>query len=1042
MMKMKKFLAAVLAVAMTLSMLSAVALGTSAEEEATLGGPVQIKSVSTSLLGISVPGKDLPAGILVVDDNWTEKSGVVSIQLNGITYRATIGQNAFQDIALAIGAATTGTTIYVAPGFYETGANIMVGHLNIYGPYAGVNPNLSGDLSKGNPARPSAIVTSSADATDEAVFSGVFSLYQLGSEFTVDGLYFADGGGFTLGEGGKDRTGTYIRNNIVNVTKASLSDMNRGRNYSYFFEKNRVLNGMNILNMGGINDVTIRNNYLNLSDYTAKISSVQSGSMGAYCKVESNYFENCSGVVQVRSNYQTALFSVQVLNNYVKQSAAVPLVETAFYGINVLPGTNVQVKGNTFMGMKSALNGVFYFPFTAYEGATTMYRYMININENKFDLPAASSFINSGMDGVLNCAYNYYTNGITASQITTYKNANLILYPYYADAAKTTLLGDARITGVNLSNATIDQANKTIFLDMRESSLEYIDMTAALVVSNGCTWKLFEDQALTTEITNKKLYYDGVTTYRYVEVFTPDGYGSNVYCINVTRNYSNEAKMVDVLVNSPYAVSPVIDGNTYRYDLPADAAFLTYTPKLSSGATYKLYADSALTKALPDIGSYIPYGGYQVYVLVTSEDQSKQAKYCLDFERNYSAYYDPCIIAGTLPQGNYVVRQSRHLVTYYCGTLLAGATFDFKVTPGATYTLYKDAALTQALSASGNLKEIPLAEGRNTFYVKVTDSTNTNTFTLLVENGVRSSDSAISGLNGAPASITGNVIEAVGSGSTTSIRFLTNSAYATCKVYADSSKQIAIGYTSTPVTEAGSIHVIDDRTFNLTTELPVSLYFVECMAENGAIQNYTLFVVKSVTARTYTDVADDAWYAPYVREASDAGLLNGEENGVDAANNTLYRFRPDSFASRQELAAIMCRLIGVNKTAFESFSVNYADLSQIADWSMGYVKACAYFKIMNGSAVGNQIYFLPNNNISRQEVMAIFARAFGLQGSYDLSAFPDGNQVADWARSEVEAVVAAGIIVGNGGYLKPNDSISRAEIATVLMRAVQYSADA
>ena len=1044
MMKMKKLSAALLAVLMAVSMMSCIVLGASAEPESGLGGPVKIEKVEADPKGIEVPGKDLPAGLLVVNSDWADAVGLVSIKLDGITYRATLGYNAFAEIADAAEAATVNAQIYVAPGIYEADITVQTGGMKIYGPYAGVSANTEGNLSKGNPNRPSADVTSSMDATDEAVFTGIINFYQAGSNLTVDGLYLYGSSYFNLAEGGKYRVGTYVKNNIVNVTSANLFAMDRGQNFNFMFENNRVLNANSIVTMGGMGDITVRNNYFNTSNYAVVVTSVQSGSMGAYCKIEGNHFGSCNGIFRYdrgQTGYQTVLYSAQILNNYVERNGTNYLVWNAFYALNTLPGTNVQVTGNTFLNLQ---NGVapFNFPYYKNEGNVNMYRHMININENYIDLPAGSNFINSEMNGVLNCAYNYYTNGISASQVTKYTDTQLILYPYYSDPEMTTLMGDAKITGVNLSEAVINEEEKTVYLDMRSNDLDYIDMDAALIVSEGCSWKLYEDQTLSTEVKNKRLYFDGVTTVRYVEILSPDGVSSSVYRIYATKNYGSEAKLIDVLIDSEQVASPEIVGTTYKYTLPADVAFLNYDLKVSSGATYELFADSMLTEPLVKTGSYIPYGGYQVYILITSEDKSTTSKYCLDFERPYSEYYDPCVVEGVAPAGNYVVRHNRKWIGYYCQNLLASETFDFMVTPGATYKIYADQDLTKELSRSGDVKALALSEGTNTFYIKVEDSAHSNVLTFVVYNGTRSSDTTILGLATGSSAVAGGVITAVGTGDTMSVRFNTRSPYATCRVFADQSKQIELKYTSTPITEEGSIRVIDERTFNLATELAGNVYFVECMAENGAIEDYMLVVQKSVAAKSYTDVSDGAWYTSYIEDASAMGMLGGELTGNDEEGNEIYAFRPDDFASRQELAVIICRMLGVNRTAFEEFAVAYKDADQIAAWANGYVRACYAFGIMQGSLEGNDLYFLPENSITRQEVMLMFSRMYGLTGSYDLSVFHDSNLVAPWAQSGVEAVVASGLILGDeNGYLNPDAKISRAEIAAIIVRAIEYAAN-
>ena len=55
----------------------------------------------------------------------------------------------------------------------------------------------------------------------------------------------------------------------------------------------------------------------------------------------------------------------------------------------------------------------------------------------------------------------------------------------------------------------------------------------------------------------------------------------------------------------------------------------------------------------------------------------------------------------------------------------------------------------------------------------------------------------------------------------------------------------------------------------------------------------------------------------------------------------------------------------------------------------------------------------------------------------DLTKFPDGARVSPWARTDLSAAVALGLIsgVGDGGtvYLSPQGSAAREQVATILM---------
>ncbi len=1039
----KKLSAAIMVVVMLVSMLSCMVVPVaSAAASTTLGEPISIETNISTGSGIVVGGKTLPNNILVVYSGWAGKTGTVPIKLGGIVYGAIMGVNAFSEIADAATAAGVDNTIYVAAGTYSAQVDVNVSGLKIYGPYAGVSPNApfngsAKNLAVANTNRPAAI-SATADTTNEAVFSGRISIPKAGPHTTVDGLYFTGSACDFQNQSGATRNGTYVRNCIVNVSTTTFFNMDRGVNGNFVFEDNRVLNAKTMMAVGGVLDIRYSRNYFNQTNLTLNPSSFAAGAMGTSCIVEDSYYEKCNGIIAYNrpTPYQVVLYSMIVRNNYIMECGPDhSLVTNHYFATGSLPGISVQVTGNTILGVNKN-KPVLTLNYYASQSKPSIYRYMVNVNENYVDLPEGATFIDSSMNGVLNCGYNYYTSAISAKQVKKYEETTLILYPYYSDPEMTQLAGDARITKVNLSYPyEIDSEELTVHIDMKGTTYSTVNMDAALSVSEGCTWELYEDKTLEKKIANKTLYFDGIVTERYAAIYTPDGILSNVYSIIVEREYGSEAKVVDVLVNNSNVPSPEVLGTAYIFDVPSNVAFLEYDIKVSSGATYTLYSDSACTKKLEDIGSYIPYGEYKFYVWVKSEDKTMDGKYSVTFNRERSALYDPCIIDVTVPAtGDTMVRPDRLnpnqlWMTYYADTLLGSAKFDFETTFGASWKLYKDSAKKTLLSSSTAIKDVKLTAGTNTFYVEVSDAANSNTVTFVVENQTLSSDATITGIMSYSPTIIDGKMYVTGFGKNFNAMFTTGSPYAVCEVYADPALKLPIKYTSTPVTEPNSIRVIDNRSFNLQIEHATSVYYVKCIAENGAEKVYTLSISKIVSATAFKDVRDNAWYAEAIAEASGAGYLLGEGSGKD------FVFRPNDKTTREEMATVAARLMGYNADAYSGVKLNMKDVSSIASWARGYVKVCYQNGIMKGNARSDGIYFNPKANITRQEVMVMFARMFNLNGTYDLSEFSDAGDIASWAKSGVEAVVASGLIVGSNGRLNPKASITRAELATMISRA-------
>lgn len=370
-------------------------------------------------------------------------------------------------------------------------------------------------------------------------------------------------------------------------------------------------------------------------------------------------------------------------------------------------------------------------------------------------------------------------------------------------------------------------------------------------------------------------------------------------------------------------------------------------------------------------------------------------------------------------------------MVYYAGNVLMPDTvFEFETTPGASYVVY-DANGKEA-SNSKKATALKLKDGTNEFTIKVTDGENENIMKFTVENGVRSGDAAIVGVIGQAPVIVDNTISLIAGGNSFSGTFQTRSPYATVKIFADEGLTVEMPYSSTPMTDVETNRIIDERSFSLPAAHAKNVYYIESTAENGAKMYYTLYLNKNVNAVEYLDVSDEAWYASYVSDATAGGILAGESNAEGQI------FRPNDKTTRQEMATIAARLMGVNGAAFTKVELKYVDNAKIADWALDNVKACYFMGVMLGADEGGKLLFKPNDAITRQEVMVIVARMFDLEGDYDLSAFKDGNTVAPWAEKEVKATVSAALVAGDDqGNLNLYKHITRAEMAAIVSRILE-----
>jgi|GEM_PF-1703156 len=190
--------------------------------------------------------------------------------------------------------------------------------------------------------------------------------------------------------------------------------------------------------------------------------------------------------------------------------------------------------------------------------------------------------------------------------------------------------------------------------------------------------------------------------------------------------------------------------------------------------------------------------------------------------------------------------------------------------------------------------------------------------------------------------------------------------------------------------------------------------------------------INSLTNSTYALIYNQAsfadaagkWYENTVSEMASREILFGRGTGV---------FDGGASITRAEFAAVLVRALGLPASGTGKFT----DVAS-TDWYAGAVGTASSYGLVLGYEDGS---FGPNKNITRQEAMAMMQRAAKVAEfsgkTSELTAFSDAASVSDWAVSAAQYNVGSGLIVGDNGQFRPNDPITRAESATVILRLLQ-----
>ena len=93
-----------------------------------------------------------------------------------------------------------------------------------------------------------------------------------------------------------------------------------------------------------------------------------------------------------------------------------------------------------------------------------------------------------------------------------------------------------------------------------------------------------------------------------------------------------------------------------------------------------------------------------------------------------------------------------------------------------------------------------------------------------------------------------------------------------------------------------------------------------------------------------------------------------------------------------------------------------------------------------GIMIGGDGYFRPDDTITRQEIATVFLRLMGEDSIYAAPPeIPDWDEIAGWARPAVAGLIYTGIIKGyEDGSFRPKNDLTRAESIVMALRVMDY----
>lgn len=194
-------------------------------------------------------------------------------------------------------------------------------------------------------------------------------------------------------------------------------------------------------------------------------------------------------------------------------------------------------------------------------------------------------------------------------------------------------------------------------------------------------------------------------------------------------------------------------------------------------------------------------------------------------------------------------------------------------------------------------------------------------------------------------------------------------------------------------------------------------------------ETYTLTVSDSritMNGKDYAPVTFVNRKAAELNRTDHLAFLSGYANGT---------FKPDRNMTRAEVTTMFARLLTEKMAADQTYSNTFSDVAK-SHWAANYIGYMQQFGIITGYADGS---FRPDASVTRAEFAAIASRFEKLtEGTKSFSDVPSSH----WAAKYINFAATRGWVNGYAdGTFRPNNSITRAEVAAVTCRLLERNAD-
>lgn len=195
---------------------------------------------------------------------------------------------------------------------------------------------------------------------------------------------------------------------------------------------------------------------------------------------------------------------------------------------------------------------------------------------------------------------------------------------------------------------------------------------------------------------------------------------------------------------------------------------------------------------------------------------------------------------------------------------------------------------------------------------------------------------------------------------------------------------------------------------------------------SGPVTVAATFMDDNTMLNYFVDVPAGAYYYDAVLWAAEGGIVTG----TDAVH-----FSPAASCTRAQLVTFLWRAAG---SPVVNYAMNFNDVDSGAYYAEA-VRWAASEKVVEGTTAET---FAPDAAVTRAQMVTMlyrFAKAQGMdttQGSMAIREFDGFDAVPAYALEAMDWAVNAGVLKGDNNRLLPQDNCTRAQIVTMLYRAL------